>query len=134
MTNAFVRELIGALPAAGKPGYVPYVVIDSGSTAWGAHAARVLRSALESVASPPSDTARYYARRIALNSIWISGSNASVSATWSLCNQRLVGEMYNWGSSEIAHSFVRTDTGWIAAGHTHGLFMDGHCEAYSRRQ
>lgn len=134
VTNAFVRFVLSERRDFGKPGYVEAIVVDSGSTAWGAYAARVLRSALPSSVAPRSDTARYYALRIALESISISGEKATAWATWSLCNQRGVGDMLNWSGTSIAYSLVRTDTSWVVTEGRALRYLDGHCDAYPGRQ
>jgi hypothetical protein len=130
VTNAFVRAVLREKRSPGGWNDTGTVFVDSGSTAWGAYAARVLRAALPSSLMPRSDTARYYALRVTLQSLWISGDKAEVRAEWSNCRRPRAGEYMNWWANSTTYSLARTDTLWSAAeGHIR-VYMDGHCDPY----
>jgi hypothetical protein len=132
VTNAFVRKVLSEKRGVGELGQVA-VVVDSGSTAWGAYAASVLRAALPRAVTAMSDTARYYALRVSLDNIWIKGAKATVWATWSMCLQNRVGRGLNWWQNPTEYELTRSDTSWVAAEGRVTMHADGHCEAYSGR-
>ena len=134
VTHAFVRAVLREKRQPGGWSHVGTVFVDSGSTPWGAYAGRVLRDALPASVMPQSDTARYYALRVTLQSIWISGDKAEVRAEWSFCSRPRTGAHMNWWASPTTYSLVRTDTSWIAGEGYVGLHYDGHCDPYPGRK
>jgi hypothetical protein len=133
-TRALINVVSSALATSLERGYFSAVVIDPGRTAWGASAARDLRSALPMSAMPRSDTAKYYAMQVRLDSLRIVGNMATGWATWSLCIERRLNEHMNWWENPTEYSLARADSGWVLTGQRVLVFVDGHCDAYPGRR
>jgi len=131
VTAAFVRYVLQEVSDSGVSGHVRAVVVDSGSTAWGAYAAGLLRAALPRSRTPRSDTARYYAMNIVLDSIRIDARRAVVWASWYLCGEE---KGLNFWMNPSEYSLVRVDSGWVTKGRRVTSFIDGVCDPYPGRR
>ena len=119
VTNAFVRLVVEQ--------HATEIVVDSGRTPWGAYAATVLQAALPHGGTPLTDSARYYALHLLLESVHIGAKRATVRVTWSRCGAE---PGMNWWTDPTEYYLVRADSGWVVIDKQVLEFDDGHCHAF----
>lgn len=128
-----VNYLVHHPDGAGLATPVKQLIVDTGTASFAGVLARRLRDALPDSVAPASDSLRYYALHLRVDSVLLGASNALVWATWSQCHQNMQGEVLNWSAHPIEYTLVPIDRGWVMAGQFGGAYADGTCPVYRRR-
>jgi hypothetical protein len=133
VASALVRFVLSHPAAGGEAATVAGVAVDSGRTQWGKYVDSVLQVSMLPGDTRQSDTARYYAMRVRMDSVSIGAAAATAWATWSQCIKSRLGQSMNFWVHPVAYALVKSDSGWVATGQRILVFMDGSCSAFRGR-